>query len=67
MKAYSFGGRLGDLHLVDYVWNKWREGPVVDGVDHKLDGEFNNNEVLLVFKLGLMCSSNGQSARLAMR
>ncbi|KAI3473194.1 hypothetical protein Pfo_030486 [Paulownia fortunei] len=59
--------RPEDLVLVDYVWNKWREGRILDVVDLRMKGDFDQNEVLMVLKLGLMCSSNEQLARPSMR
>lgn len=56
-----------DLHVVDYVWNKWKEGAVLDVVDSKLNGVYDENEILIVLKLGLMCGSNEQTARPSMR
>ncbi|KAL9153125.1 hypothetical protein ABFS82_10G029100 [Erythranthe guttata] len=56
-----------DLVLVDYVWNKWKEGSVLDCVDGRMKGDFDENEVLMVLKLGLMCSSNEQKGRPSMR
>lgn len=53
--------------LVDLVWDKWREGKILDIVDYKLKGEFNESEVLMVLKLGLMCSNNKPLARPSIR
>ncbi|PHT34736.1 L-type lectin-domain containing receptor kinase IV.1 [Capsicum baccatum] len=56
-----------ELVLVDVVWNKWREGKVLDVIDKRLKGDFNESEVLMVLKLGLMCSNNEASSRPSMR
>lgn len=56
-----------ELILVDFVWDKWTKGTVLEAVDKRLEGEFDEVEVLLVVKLGLMCSSNAPSARPDMR
>ncbi|XP_060201997.1 L-type lectin-domain containing receptor kinase S.4-like [Lycium barbarum] len=56
-----------ELVLVDLVWNKWREGKILDVIDKRLKGEFNESEVLMVLKLGLMCSNNEASSRPSMR
>lgn len=56
-----------DLVLVDYVWNKWREGGILDVVDPILNDDFNEHEAVMVLKLGLMCSSFQQAARPSMR
>ncbi|KAK6146896.1 hypothetical protein DH2020_017808 [Rehmannia glutinosa] len=56
-----------DVVLADYVWTKWKEGRIFDVVDQRMKGEFDQNEVLMVLKLGLMCSSNEQLVRPSMR
>lgn len=56
-----------DLVLVDHVWNKWKEGKILDVVDVKMEGYFDENEVLMVLKLGMMCSTHEQSTRPSMR
>ncbi|KAK4724995.1 hypothetical protein R3W88_027774 [Solanum pinnatisectum] len=53
--------------LVDLVWDKWREGKILDIVDYRLKGEFNESEVLMVLKLGLICSNNKPLARPSIR
>ncbi|KAG8376934.1 hypothetical protein BUALT_Bualt09G0115700 [Buddleja alternifolia] len=55
------------LVLVDYVWNKWKEGRIFDVVDERMKRDFDENEVVMILKLGLMCSSNEQLARPSMR
>ncbi|KAL6123679.1 hypothetical protein ACLB2K_076198 [Fragaria x ananassa] len=56
-----------ELILVDWVWDKWRAGSILDVVDPKLEGEFDEFEVVVVLKLGLMCSNNVPKARPIMR
>ncbi|XP_041997134.1 L-type lectin-domain containing receptor kinase S.4-like [Salvia splendens] len=56
-----------ELVLVDYVWSKWKGGRIVDVVDERMKGEFEEKEVVMVLKLGLMCSSHQQSGRPSMR
>lgn len=53
--------------LVDWVWGKFIQGKVMDVVDAKLKGEYDANEVLMVLKLGLMCSNNEALVRPRMR
>ncbi|TMX00623.1 hypothetical protein EJD97_000441, partial [Solanum chilense] len=53
--------------LVDLAWDKWREGNILDIVDYRLKGEYNEIEVLMVLKLGLMCSNNKPLARPSIR
>lgn len=56
-----------ELVLVDLVWEKFREGRALDVIDPKLNGEYNESEVMMVIKLGLMCSHNAPMARPSMR
>ncbi|KAF8369898.1 hypothetical protein HHK36_032064 [Tetracentron sinense] len=56
-----------ELILVDWVWDRWRDGRVVDVVDPRLMGEYDLEEVVMVLKLGLMCSNSAPTARPSMR
>lgn len=56
-----------ELILVDWVWERWKEGAVLDVVDPRLRGEYDEVEVVVVLKLALMCSNNGPLARPSMR
>lgn len=56
-----------ELILVDWVWEKWRVGAVLDLVDTRLGGVFDEFEAVVVLKLALMCSNDGPEARPAMR
>ncbi|KAK9284088.1 hypothetical protein L1049_012348 [Liquidambar formosana] len=56
-----------ELFLVDWVWEKWREGAIHEVVDKRLNGKYDEMEVALVLKLGLMCSNNAPGARPTMR
>jgi len=56
-----------DLVLVDCVWNKYKQGRILDVVDPRLNGDFNEREVLMVLKLGLLCSNGSATARPSMR
>ncbi|KAK1365430.1 Clade XI lectin receptor kinase [Heracleum sosnowskyi] len=53
--------------LVDWVWCQFVQGKAMDVVDAKLKGEYDGNEVLMVIKLGLMCSNNEALIRPKMR
>ncbi|GLT37499.1 hypothetical protein SLA2020_118120 [Shorea laevis] len=53
--------------LVDWVWDQFREGNVLEAVDPRLDGQYDEGQVLMVLKLGLLCSSNTPMARPSMR
>ena len=56
-----------ELVLVDWVWDRFIEGRVLDVVDPRLNGEYNEEEVVMVLKLGIMCSNNAPMARPSMR
>ncbi|XP_051130347.1 L-type lectin-domain containing receptor kinase S.4-like [Andrographis paniculata] len=56
-----------DSVLVDIVWNQWREGRILDAVDARMEGDFDENEAVVILKLGIMCSSNDLAARPSMR
>ncbi|CAA7030950.1 unnamed protein product [Microthlaspi erraticum] len=50
-------------HLVKWVCDCWREGSLVDAVDTRLSGEFLPEEVEMVLKLGLLCTSTVPDSR----
>ena len=52
---------------MEWVWEKWREGRVVEVVDSRIRGDYRVEEVELVVKLGLMCSHPVASERPSMR
>ncbi|KAG8390832.1 hypothetical protein BUALT_Bualt01G0124500 [Buddleja alternifolia] len=56
-----------ELVLVDWVWDKWKEGCIVEVVDPRLQGEYDEVEVVVVIKLGLMCSYSAPRKRPSMR
>ncbi|KAF3620588.1 L-type lectin-domain containing receptor kinase S.4 [Capsicum annuum] len=56
-----------ELIIVDWVWDKWSEGAILEVVDPRLNGEYDEMEALMVLKLGLMCSNNTSSKRPSMR
>ncbi|KAI4299545.1 hypothetical protein L6164_032992 [Bauhinia variegata] len=56
-----------ELILVDWVWDLWRVGAILNAVDPKLGHQFDELQALLVLKLGLMCSNNAPEARPSMR
>ncbi|KAG5550278.1 hypothetical protein RHGRI_015290 [Rhododendron griersonianum] len=56
-----------ELVLVDWVRDMWKEGSVGGVVDPKLEGEFDDFEVVMVLKLGLMCSNDVPMVRPSMR
>ncbi|PIN01436.1 Serine/threonine protein kinase [Handroanthus impetiginosus] len=52
-----------ELILVDWVWDKWKEGSVLEVVDPRLKGEYDELQVIIVIKLGLLCSNNAPRKR----
>ncbi|GMI84698.1 L-type lectin receptor kinase S.4 [Hibiscus trionum] len=56
-----------ELGLVDWVWKMYREGRVFDVVDPRLNGQYGEDEMLMVLKLGLICSDDVPVARPSMR
>ncbi|XP_062157399.1 L-type lectin-domain containing receptor kinase S.4-like [Alnus glutinosa] len=56
-----------ELMLVDWVWEKWAVGAVLDVVDQRMEGRFDEAEAVLVLKLGLICSNEDAEARPTMR
>ncbi|XP_010529812.1 PREDICTED: L-type lectin-domain containing receptor kinase S.4-like [Tarenaya hassleriana] len=56
-----------DLVLADWVWDRFKTGRVAEIVDPKLGNRYDESEVLLVVKLGLMCSDNVPTSRPTMR
>lgn len=56
-----------EMILVDWVWSKWEEGTVLDVIDRRFRREFDENEAVLVLKLGLMCSNDAGLGRPTMR
>ncbi|KAH7865427.1 hypothetical protein Vadar_006532 [Vaccinium darrowii] len=56
-----------ELVLVDWVWDMWQEGGVFGVVDPNLKGAFDETEVGMVLKLGLMCSNEVPMERPSLR
>ncbi|MED6197291.1 hypothetical protein PIB30_055297 [Stylosanthes scabra] len=52
-----------ELVLVDCLWEKFKEGRILDMVDPRLNGEFDEDEILMVLKLGLICSNDNPNGR----
>jgi hypothetical protein len=44
------------LMLVDWVLDRWHQGFLIDAVDTKLQGAYDEDEACLALKLGLLCS-----------
>lgn len=60
-------GRPEELVLFDWVWDRYREGRVLDVVDPRLEGQYDENQMVMVLKLGLICSNNAVEGRPKMR
>lgn len=56
-----------EMIMVDWVWGKWEEGAILDVVDGRLRGEFDEVEAAMVLKLGMMCSNDVGVGRPTMR
>ncbi|PNX93046.1 L-type lectin-domain receptor kinase S.4 [Trifolium pratense] len=56
-----------ELVLVEWVWEKYKEGRMLEVVDPKLNGKFDENEVMMVLKLGMICSNDVPTIRPSMR
>ncbi|KAI9112175.1 hypothetical protein K1719_016698 [Acacia pycnantha] len=56
-----------ELVLVDWVWDKYREARLLEVVDPKLNGEYDEEEVVMVLKLGLICSNDVPDNRPSMK
>jgi serine/threonine protein kinase len=54
------------LTLVNYVFECWSNGAILDASDPKLDGNYVVQEMELVLKLGLFCSHSLPAARPSM-
>ncbi|MFQ6669242.1 hypothetical protein Gotur_034569 [Gossypium turneri] len=56
-----------ELVLIDWVWEKFTQGRLFDVVDIRLNDKYKEDEMLLVLKLGLICSNDAPMARPNMR
>ena len=52
---------------MDWVFGFWNEGNILDAKDPNLGTEYNQREVEMVLKLGLLCSHSNPQARPTMR
>ncbi|KAI8525466.1 hypothetical protein RHMOL_Rhmol13G0232500 [Rhododendron molle] len=53
--------------LVDWVFEKWKEGAILETSDSRLGGDYLEEEMELVLKLGLLCSKSNAVTRPSMR
>ncbi|XP_019161345.1 PREDICTED: L-type lectin-domain containing receptor kinase IV.1-like [Ipomoea nil] len=56
-----------DQTLIEWVFFWWSKGEIVRAIDHKLGGNYVENEVDLVLKLGFLCSLLDPMSRPTMR
>ncbi|KAB2046645.1 hypothetical protein ES319_D01G250000v1 [Gossypium barbadense] len=56
-----------ELVLIDWVWEKFTQGRLFDVVDIRLNDKYKEDEMLVVLKLGLICSNDAPMARPNMR
>ncbi|XVE76401.1 hypothetical protein DITRI_Ditri12bG0169800 [Diplodiscus trichospermus] len=56
-----------EIVLVERVWNKFREGQIIDVVDTRFNGQYDEDEMLIVLTLGLICSKDMLEARTSTR
>lgn len=55
------------VNLVDWVWGLYSEGKVIEAVDKRLDGEFEEEEMKKMLLLGLSCANPDSAERPTMR
>ncbi|KAJ6670646.1 hypothetical protein OIU85_014504 [Salix viminalis] len=56
-----------EVVLVDWVFECWKRGAILGTVDPRLEGNYVEEEMELVLKLGLLCTHRTPSARPSMR
>jgi serine/threonine protein kinase len=56
-----------EVILIDWVFEFWRKGAILDASDPRLEGNYVVEEMELVLKLGLLCSHSMPEARPSMR
>ncbi|XP_058202250.1 L-type lectin-domain containing receptor kinase SIT2-like [Rhododendron vialii] len=56
-----------EVILVDWVFEKWKEGAILETSDSRLGGDYLEEEMELVLKLGLLCSKSDAATRPSMR
>ncbi|KAK9727199.1 hypothetical protein RND81_05G264800 [Saponaria officinalis] len=56
-----------DVILVDWVYDCWKKGAILEASDPKLEGDYVMSEMELVLRLGLLCSNPKANARPTMR
>ncbi|KAH7837527.1 hypothetical protein Vadar_014844 [Vaccinium darrowii] len=56
-----------EVVLVSWVSEKWKEGAILKTSDPRLGGDYLEEEMELVLKLGLLCSKSDAATRPSMR
>ncbi|XP_058201893.1 L-type lectin-domain containing receptor kinase SIT2-like [Rhododendron vialii] len=56
-----------EVVLVDWVFEKWKEGAILKTSDPRLGGDYLGEEMELVLKVGLLCSKFDAATRPSMR
>ncbi|XP_028106242.1 L-type lectin-domain containing receptor kinase IV.2-like [Camellia sinensis] len=56
-----------EMILVDWVFEKWKQGVILETCDPILEGDYLANEMELVLKLGLLCSHSNPATRPSMK
>ncbi|KAI8014502.1 putative L-type lectin-domain containing receptor kinase I.11 [Camellia lanceoleosa] len=62
-----FRGLPEEIILVDWVFEKWKQGSILETSDPRLGRDYLEEEMLLVLKLGMLCSQYNEAARPSMR
>ncbi|KAJ1266291.1 hypothetical protein BS78_08G139800 [Paspalum vaginatum] len=55
------------IHLVQWVWDLYGGGSILDAADSRLDGEFDGREMACVLLVGLWCAHPDRSLRPTIR
>jgi serine/threonine protein kinase len=55
------------VNLVDWVWGLYSEGKIIEAVDKRLNGEFEEEEMRKILMLGLSCANPDSAERPTMR
>ncbi|CAO2824266.1 unnamed protein product [Amaranthus hypochondriacus] len=63
LSVVEFDLEHGDTYLVDKAWNEHKANNLLRLVDPSLDEEFSKEEVVEVFKIGLLCVQETASLR----
>ncbi|KAL7264394.1 hypothetical protein ACSBR1_002363 [Camellia fascicularis] len=56
-----------EIILVDWVFEKWKQGSILETSDPRLGGDYLEADMLLVLKLGMLCSQYNEAKRCSMR